>query len=52
MVACLTDAHDRPVSTPLQRCTADRAHAVVAVVGQSAVPMRLQSDELLKLAIA
>jgi len=25
---------------------------VVAVVGQSAVPMRLQSDELLKLAIA
>lgn len=52
MVACLTDEHDRPLAVPLRRCTAERAHAVLAVVGQSAIKMRLPSDKLLELAIA
>jgi HD-GYP domain-containing protein (c-di-GMP phosphodiesterase class II) len=52
MVACLTDAHDLPLTVPLRRCTAERAHAVVAVVGQSAIQMRLPSEKLMELAIA
>lgn len=52
MVACLSDEHDRPLNFPLHRSTADRAHAVVAVVGESAIRLRMPSERLLELAIA
>ena len=52
MVACLTDNNDLPLSTPVRRCTADRAHAVACVVGESAIRMRLPSERLLELAVA
>ena len=52
MVACLTDCDDRPLSHPLRRSTADRAHAIVAVVNASAIRLGLPNERLLELAIA
>ena len=51
-VACLTDCDDRSLSHPLRRSTADRAHAIVAVVNASAIRLGLPNERLLELAIA
>jgi HD domain len=47
VVACLTDARGRVLPRPLRVDTADKAHAVVAVVGQKAAPAPTSLDRLL-----
>ena len=52
LVACLTNARGVPVATPERRSTGDARHAVVAVVGESAVNVGLSMDRLLALVTA
>ncbi len=47
LVACLSNARGAPLPHPIRRETNDRAHAVVAVVGESTVSNRLPLDRLL-----
>jgi HD-GYP domain-containing protein (c-di-GMP phosphodiesterase class II) len=47
VVACLTDARGLPLPAPLRIDTADRAHAVTAVVGERSVGVRLSLERLL-----
>ncbi len=52
VVACLTNARGAPLQTPLRRDTTDRAHAVLSVVGEGSVSIRMPVEQLLKLAAA
>lgn len=47
LVACLSNARGAPLPSPVRRETTDRAHAVVAVVGQSSVNHRVPLDRLM-----
>jgi HD-GYP domain-containing protein (c-di-GMP phosphodiesterase class II) len=48
VVACLTDEHGVPLPAPVRRETADRRHAVAAVVGERSVPVRMPLERLLE----
>jgi HD-GYP domain-containing protein (c-di-GMP phosphodiesterase class II) len=48
VVACLTDAAGVPLLAPIRIETTARAHAVVAVVGERSVSVRLPPDRLLE----
>ncbi len=52
LVTCLTDAAGKPLAMPKRRDTKDRAHAVVAVVGESSVKTRLPLDRLMAALVA
>ena len=52
VVACLSNACGAPLATPQRMQTTARAHAVVAVVGESSVNVRMPPHQLLKLAAA
>ena len=47
LVACLSNARGAPLPRPMRRETTDRAHAVVAVVGESSVNHRVSLDRLM-----
>ena len=47
LVACLSNARGAPLPRPIRRETIDRAHSVVAVVGESAVSHRVPLDRLM-----
>lgn len=47
LVACLSNARGAPLPHPIRRETTDRAHAVMAVVGESAVSNRMPLDRLM-----
>lgn len=46
VVACLTDAHGRPLVRPQRRDTGDKAHAVAGIVGASEVPQRVTVEQI------
>jgi len=52
VVACLTNARGTPLQYPVRRDTTDRAHAVLSVVGEGSVSVRVPVEQLLKLAAA
>ena len=52
VVICLTDDHGRTLAEPERRGTADKAHAVVAVVGEREVAQPLPLDRLAALITA
>lgn len=52
VVACLTDARGVPLQNPVRRDTTDHAHAVLSVVGEGSISVRIPVDQLLKLAAA
>ncbi len=47
VVACLSNARGAPLPAPLRRDTANRAHAIEAVVGERSVTMRPTLEQLL-----
>ena len=47
LVACLSNARGAPLPKPVRRETTDRAHAVVAVVGEASVGQRVPLDRLM-----
>jgi HD-GYP domain-containing protein (c-di-GMP phosphodiesterase class II) len=47
MVLCLTNARGAPLAQPQRMATTDKAHAVVAVVGEGQLPVRAPLDRLL-----
>jgi hypothetical protein len=48
VVACLTTASGMSLTAPLRRETTDSAHAVVAVVGEASVGVRVPMEALLR----
>ena len=52
VVACLSNARGVPLQSPVRRDTTDRCHAVMAVVGEASVSVRMPIEQLLKLAAA
>ena len=52
VVACLTNGRGVPLLSPVRRDTTDRTHAVLAVVGEGSVSVRMPVEQLLKLAAA
>ncbi|MDO8420416.1 MAG: HD domain-containing phosphohydrolase [Rubrivivax sp.] len=48
VVACLTNANGVSLAHPVRRQTADRAHAVVAVVGEASVGARVPLEALVR----
>jgi HD-GYP domain-containing protein (c-di-GMP phosphodiesterase class II) len=48
LVACLTNARGAPLPTPVRTSTADRAHAVVSVVGEQSVNVHLPMEKLMQ----
>ena len=52
VVACLTNARGVALPAPVRLDTSDRAHAVIAVVGESSAQPRLQLDRLLAALVA
>ena len=52
VVACLSDSHGMPLQSPVRRDTGDRAHAIMAVVGEASVSVQMPMDQLLRLAAA
>ncbi len=47
VVLCLTNARGLPLAQPQRMATSDKAHAVVAVVGEGQLPVRAPLDRLL-----
>ena len=47
LVACLSNSRGAPLPHPIRRETTDKAHAVVAVVGESTISNRMPLDRLL-----
>ena len=52
VVACLTNERGAPLPTPERRSTAERVHAVTAVVAESQATVRLPLDRLAALLVA
>ena len=48
MVACLTNERGMPLPAPVRRETSDRKHAVMAVVGQASVNVRVPLERLME----
>ena len=48
MVACLTNERGMPLPAPVRRETSDRKHAVMAVVGQASVNVRVPLERLIE----
>lgn len=46
VVLCLTSARGAPIAAPVRRETHDKAHAVVGVVGEAAMPAKPSLDKL------
>ena len=52
VVACLTTSRGLPLQSPVRRDTTDRAHAVMSVMGEGSISVRMPAEQLLKLAAA
>jgi hypothetical protein len=52
LVACLTNTRGAPLPAPVRSSTADRAHAVVSVVGEQSVNVRLPMHSLMQALVA
>lgn len=48
VVACLTNERGVPLAAPLRRETTDRKHAVMAVVGEASVSVRMPLERLME----
>ena len=48
VVACLTDGNGVALAAPIRRDTADKRHAVVAVVGETSVAATMPLDRLIE----
>ena len=52
IVAALTTPSGTPLREPVQRDTSKRADAIIGVIGENAVPVKLGADKLVSLALA